>query len=121
MTQRFTSVDEYVTTFPADVQQVLQTIRRTIKRLLPDSGETISYQIPTVTLDGRRIISFSAWKQHIGMYPVPDGDAALAADMAPYRTKKSTLQFPYRKPIPYELIGRVVAASAGPRRTGGGA
>jgi uncharacterized protein YdhG (YjbR/CyaY superfamily) len=114
---KFASVDEYIASFPPDVQQVLQEVRRTIREVVPDAGEKISYQIPTITLDGKALLYFSGWKEHIALYPIPPLDDALAADIEPYRSGKGTLKFPLAKPIPYNLITRLtqafVAARAG--------
>jgi uncharacterized protein YdhG (YjbR/CyaY superfamily) len=107
---KFASVDEYIGSFPPDVQQVLQEVRRTIREVVPDAGEKISYQIPTITLDGKALMYFSAWKEHISLYPLPPLDDALAADTEPYRSGKGTLKFPLDKPIPYNLITRLTQA-----------
>ena len=70
--------------------------------------EKITYQIPTITLDGRTLLYFAGWKHHISLYPVPPGDQAFERDLQRYRSVKSTLKFPLSEPIPYELIERVV-------------
>lgn len=109
MAAKFATVDEYVAAQPDDVQQILNEIRRTIRGVVPDYGERISYQMPTATQAGHDVVYFAAWKRHIGMYPVPEGDASLEQDLAPYRAVTSTVRFPYTGPIPYGLIGRMVA------------
>ena len=107
---KFASVDEYIASFPPDVRDVLQEVRRTIHEVVPDAGEKISYQIPTITLDGKALMYFSGWKSHIAVYPIPPLDDALAADIAPYRSGQGTLKFPLTKPIPYPLITRLTQA-----------
>jgi uncharacterized protein YdhG (YjbR/CyaY superfamily) len=104
------SVDEYIASFPADVQAVLEEVRRTIHIVVPGAGEKISYQIPTITLDGKALIYFSGWKEHISVYPIPPVDDALAAAIEPYRSGKGTLKFPLKDPIPYDLITRLTEA-----------
>ena len=104
------SVDEYIASFPVDVQAVLQDVRRTIHAAVPGAGEKISYQIPTITLDGKSLLYFSGWKEHISLYPIPPVDDALAADIEPYRAGKGTLKFPLKDPIPYDLITRLTQA-----------
>lgn len=106
----FASVDEYIESFPADVRGVLEEVRRTIHAVVPAAGEKISYQIPTITLDGKSLMYFSGWKEHISVYPIPPLDAALAADIEPYRSGKGTLKFPLSQPIPYDLIIRLTQA-----------
>jgi uncharacterized protein YdhG (YjbR/CyaY superfamily) len=109
MTRKFATVDEYISSFPEDVQQVLQQVRRTLREAAPPAAEeTISYQIPTLALDGRYLIHFAAWKDHVAVYPAPVGDEAFEQEIAPYRAARSTARFPYRKPIPYDLIRRLV-------------
>ena len=76
----------------------------------------ISYGIPTITLDDKYVVYFAGWAHHISVYPAPDGDQSLSAEIAPYRAAKGTLKFPLGKPVPYELIGKVAAALARERR-----
>ena len=113
----FLDVDDYIATFPTDVQQVLSEIRRTIHAAVPGSVEKISYDIPTMTLDGKRYVHFAGWAKHVSLYPVPELEEteagyALATKLEPYLAGKGTLKFPLNKPIPYDLIGRVAAALA---------
>lgn len=115
MAAKFQTVDDYVAAQPDDIQLVLEEIRRTIRDVVPDAGERISYQMPTATTAGHDLVYFAAWKRHIGMYPVPEGDAKLDIDLAPYRAVASTVRFPYNRPIPYDLIARMVQALAAQR------
>lgn len=108
MTRRFTSVDEYIGSFPEDVRTILEEARRTIRNAVPQAEEGISYQIPTITLDGRHLVSFAAWKRHISLYPIPEGDEAFEREIEPYRAARSTVRFPLRQPIPYHLMERLV-------------
>jgi uncharacterized protein YdhG (YjbR/CyaY superfamily) len=98
------------------VRSVLEEVRRTIREVVPDGDETISYQIPTVKLDGKALIHFAAWKHHLSIYPVPAGDEAFARELAPYLAAKGTLKFSYDGPIPYPLIKRVAQALLAQRR-----
>ena len=100
------NVDEYIATFPSDVQTILQRVRRTIRRAAPDAEETISYRIPTFTLNGV-LVHFAAFRSHIGLYPPVRGDARLERAVARYAGEKGNLRFPLDQPIPYELIGRI--------------
>jgi uncharacterized protein YdhG (YjbR/CyaY superfamily) len=83
--------------------------------VLPEAGETISYGMPTVTVDGHYLIYYSGWKNHLGLYPVPALDEATEAEVAPYRSATSTLKFPYAKPIPYDLIEKLILLAAAER------
>jgi uncharacterized protein YdhG (YjbR/CyaY superfamily) len=104
----FNSIDEYIVTFPAEVQKILEEIRATIKAIAPDAKEKISNQIPCFELNGRNLIHFAGWNRHISMYPVPAGDEALEKKIGRYIAGKGTLKFPLDEPIPLELIGEIV-------------
>jgi uncharacterized protein YdhG (YjbR/CyaY superfamily) len=112
----FATVDEYIASYPEDVRTVLEEVRRTIRDVVPDGEEMISYQIPTVTVDSRYLVYFAAWKHHLSVYPIPRGDEALDRELAPYLASKGTLRFPYDRPIPYPLIKRVAQALLAQRR-----
>jgi uncharacterized protein YdhG (YjbR/CyaY superfamily) len=111
MAARFTTIDDYIDSFPEEVQDVLRQVRQTILAAAPaQAGQNISYGIPTITLDGRYLVYFAGWKHHVSVYPVPDGDASFEEVVAPYRAAKGTLRFPLREPIPYDVITRVTSA-----------
>lgn len=107
-----TTVDEYIRSFPDDVQEMLEEVRRTIHRAVPHGGEKISYRMPAVTLDGRYVVYFAAWKGHLSVYPVPTGDDAFDREIAPYKSGKGTARFPLGEPIPYGLIERLAGLLA---------
>ncbi|MDQ4039849.1 MAG: DUF1801 domain-containing protein [Actinomycetota bacterium] len=109
MAAKFATIDEYISALPDDVAAIVEEIRRVIRAAVPDAGERISYQMPTMTLDGGSLVHFAAWKHHIGLYPLPAADDALTQDLAPYNTGKGTARFPLDQPIPYDLIARVAA------------
>ena len=105
---RFKSIDEYIATFPKDVQKILEELRATIKAAAPDAEETISYNIPTFTLHGTYLIYFAGWKNHISMYPIPSGTKAFNKKVSQYVEGKGTLKFPLDKPLPLKLITKIV-------------
>ncbi len=102
------NIDEYIATFPKVVQEILEKIRLTIKNAAPDAEEKISYQIPTFTLNGSYLIYFAAYKEHIGLYPVSIGNAEFDKELSLYVAGKGTAKFPLDKPIPFDLIGKIV-------------
>ena len=102
------NIDEYIAGFPKDVQEKLEKIRTTIKKAAPKAEETISYQIPTFNLHGKYLIYFAAYKKHISLYPAPIGIEEFKEDLSPYESGKGTLQFPLDKPIPFNLIRKIV-------------
>ena len=108
MSDMFETVDEYIESFPDEVQLILEELRSTIRNSAPEAVEVISYKIPTFKLGGKPLIYFAAWKNHIGIYPVPSTYEALDRELAPYRSGADTLRFPLRDPIPLGLIEKVV-------------
>ena len=101
------TIDEYITGFPHDVQEILDKIRMTIRKAAPDAEETIKYQIPTFTLKGN-LLSFAAYKKHIGFYPAPAGNEKFRQALSVYRAGKSSVRFPIDQPIPFDLISQMV-------------
>ncbi len=106
------NIDDYISTFPPDVQSRLEQVRRAMHRAVPAAGEAISYRIPTLTLDDRSLVYFAGWKDHLSVYPVPAGDEAFQEEVARYHTGKGTLHFPYQDPIPYDLIEQLAGLLA---------
>jgi uncharacterized protein YdhG (YjbR/CyaY superfamily) len=101
------TIDAYIAGFPEDVQAILQQVRRTIHEAAPEATEAISYQMPTFKLHGN-LVHFGAFKNHIGFYPVPSGMAAFEEELAAYKQGKGSVQFPLNKPMPLDLIRRIV-------------
>jgi len=103
----FNSIDEYIATFPAEIQKILEELRATIKSAAPDAEEKISYQMPTFALKGN-LVHFAAYKNHIGFYPAPRGIEEFKQELSIYEGAKGTVRFPIDKPLPLELISRIV-------------
>lgn len=104
-------VTAYLDRLPAAPREVVDKVRGTVLQVIPEATESISYDIPTFWIDGRRIVHVAGWAKHVSLYPVPP-DEALTAELAPYLSGKGTLKFPLSAPVPYELIARVVRALA---------
>ena len=103
----FASIDDYIATFPADVQKKLEELRAAIRAAAPTAEEKISYQMPTFALKGN-LVHFAAWKTHIGFYPAPSGIAAFQNELAKYANSKGAVQFPLEQPLPLKLISKIV-------------
>jgi len=101
------SIDEYISKFAPEVQEILKTLRKVIKEAAPEAEEKISYQMPTFALHGN-LVHFAAHKNHIGFYPAPSGINAFKDELSEYKGAKGSVQFPLDKPLPYELIIRIV-------------
>lgn len=104
----FSSIDEYIASFPEATQKILAELRAIIRAAAPDAKEKISYQIPTFELNGRNLVHFAAWKKHIGIYPIPAGSEAFEKELSQYTDGKGTLKFPLDKPLPLKLIREIV-------------
>lgn len=104
----FVSIDEYIASFPEEIQKVMEKLRRTIIAAAPEAGEKISYNMPTFTMNGKYLVYFAGWKDHIAFYGAPRGNSNFKEDLSPYETGKGTLRFGYDKPIPLDLITKIV-------------
>ncbi len=102
-----TTIDEYIAAAPFEVRLILEKIRRIVRGAAPGAQELISYRMPAFRLHGI-LVYFAAFKNHIGLYPPVSGDADLEKALRPYAGPKGNLKFPLDRPIPYDLIKRVV-------------
>lgn len=102
------SIDEYIQESPPETRETLEELRALIKAAAPDATETISYAIPTFDLDGRHLVHFAAFKRHTGFYPIPSAIEAFQEELKPYESGKGSARFPLGKPLPVELIRRIV-------------
>jgi uncharacterized protein YdhG (YjbR/CyaY superfamily) len=103
----FATINEYISEFPEEIRSKLEQIRETIQQAAPEAKEAIRYGMPTFVLNGN-LVHFAAYKNHIGFYPAPSGIDAYIDELAVYRTGKGTIQFPIDKPIPFNLVKKVV-------------
>lgn len=101
------NVDEYIASFPTNVQQILRELRTAIKMAAPEAEEKISYQMPTFALYGN-LVHFAAYKNHIGFYPTPSAIEAFKSELTSYKSAKGSVQFPIDESLPLELISRIV-------------
>ncbi|MFM2357350.1 MAG: hypothetical protein RJA61_87 [Candidatus Parcubacteria bacterium] len=107
-TSAITTIDEYIALFSKEVQSILNKVRNTIQKSAPLAEETIKYGIPTFVLNKKNLVHFGAFEKHIGFYPAPSGITHFKKELAVYETAKGSVQFPFSKPIPYDLIGTIV-------------
>ena len=97
------TIDDYIASFPAEVQEILEKIRSTIRKAAPDAEETINYGIPTFTLNGN-LVHFAGFKNHVGFYPTPSGIEKFKEELSAYEGAKGSVQFPLDKRMPFGLI-----------------
>ena len=102
------TIDDYIAGFPPETQQVLQEVRSIVRAAAPGATETISYAMPTFDLNGRHLVHFAGYPKHIGFYPIPSGIEAFKEELAPYNQGRGSVQFPLDKPMPMDLIRRIV-------------
>lgn len=103
----FKTIDEYISKFSTEVQGILEELRKVIKDAAPEATETISYQMPAFAFHGI-LVYFAACKSHIGFYPTPSGINAFKEELAEYKFTKGSIHFPMNKPLPHELIRKIV-------------
>jgi uncharacterized protein YdhG (YjbR/CyaY superfamily) len=102
-----TTIDEYIAGYPSEVQKILQELRAFIRSIVPQAGEKMGYGIPTFTLHGN-LVHFGGFKRHIGFFPGSEAVEKFQDELEEYVTSKGTIQFPLDKPLPYDLIRRLV-------------
>jgi len=104
---KFETVDEYLSAFPKNTRDILKKLRQTIKQAAPQAKEVISYNMPAFKLNGM-LVYYAAYKEHIGFYPTPSGIEAFKKELSGYVGAKGSVQFPINKPMPFDLISKIV-------------
>ncbi len=104
----FKNIDEYFAGFPEKVQNMLQKIRKLIIETVPAATETIAYGMPAYKLNKKPLVYFAGYNKHIGFYATPTGHLEFAKELSIYKQGKGSVQFPLDKPIPYDLIKRIL-------------
>ena len=102
------SVTEYISQFPPAIQKKLKTLRSLIVSLAKGCTETMSYRMPAYKLNGKPLVYFGAWKDHIGFYPTPSGTERFEKELSQDKTSKGAVQFPHSEAIPLNLIRKIV-------------
>ena len=102
-----TTIDEYIAGFPKNVRDILEELRRVIRKEAPQAEEAIRYGIPTFRLHGN-LVHFAAFTHHIGFYPTPSAISAFSRELSAYEQAKGTVRFPIDKPLPYDLVRKIV-------------
>lgn len=100
-------INEYIASFPPQVQKLLEQVRTTIQKAAPQAQEAISYAMPTFKLNGN-LVHFAAFTNHIGFYALPSGNEAFQKELSKYKTGKGSIQFPINEPLPLDLITKIV-------------
>lgn len=108
MKQGFKNVDEYIKMFPDDVRKKLELIRRIIKENAPDAIEGIAYSMPAYKTNKKPLVYFASFPKHIGFYATPTAHEKFKKEMQLYKHGKGSVQFPIDKPLPRDLIARMV-------------
>jgi uncharacterized protein YdhG (YjbR/CyaY superfamily) len=101
------TVDEYLATFPKNIRDILEGLRKAIKKSAPEAEEVISYQMPAFKLKGI-LLYYAAWKEHIGFYPTSSATVTFKKELSAYEVSKGTVRFPIDQPLPIDLITKIV-------------
>jgi uncharacterized protein YdhG (YjbR/CyaY superfamily) len=107
-TAKVNDIDKYIAGFPKDTQKFLEQLRATIKKAAPGAEEVVSYQMPAYKYHGM-LVYFAGYENHIGFYPTPSGIEAFKKELSVFKGAKGSVQFPLDKPLPLELISKIVA------------
>jgi uncharacterized protein YdhG (YjbR/CyaY superfamily) len=108
LSKQATNIDEFIASYPAATQKLLKQLRATIHKAHKGFEEAMAYGIPTFRLSKRNVVHFSGYEKHIGLYPGAAGIEKFLPELKGYNTSKGTVQFPIDKPLPTELISRMV-------------
>lgn len=108
MNQNFNTVGEYISTFPYEIQQILNKIRKIVLENAPEATEHIAYGMPAYKIKGKPLVYFGGFKKHIGFFATPTGHKKFADELSKYKSGKGSVQFPFDEPMPYNLIARIV-------------
>lgn len=108
MKQKITTVNNYIQSFPENIQQILTTIRNIVKKNAPNAAESIAYGMPAYKTNNKPLVYFAAFSKHIGFYATPTGHEAFKTKLAIYKQGKGSVQFPIDQPMPYKLIAEIV-------------
>ncbi len=106
--EKITRVDDYIAGFPDHVRERLELMRELILREAPGATEEMSYGMPGYKLNKKPLVYFAGYEKHIGFYATPVGHSEFAEEFSNYKTGKGSVQFPLNKPLPEDLIVRVV-------------
>lgn len=101
-------IEEYIASLPPDVQLTLSKLHTIVTKSVPNAVEYIGYGMPGYKLNGKPLLYFSAFKNHIGVYPTPSGVKVFATELTAYKTAKGSIQFPLDKPFPFDLFTNIV-------------
>ena len=107
MRDEVTTLDEYIASFPPDIQEKLQDIRAVIRKSVPDAEEAFRYGMPTFRLDGHNLVHFAAFKDHLSFFPTASGVETFREELSSYKLSKGTIRFPPDKPVPLDLVERI--------------
>ncbi len=111
------AVDQYMASLDGEAAVIAEQVRQAIHRAAPGIDESVRYTMPCFSLDGQYLVYLGAWKKHVGLYPIPEFDGDLERDVAAYRAATDTVRLPYTRPIPYDLVERIVVALVDRTRT----
>ena len=105
--KKYKDIDDYIADFPNDVQKLLREMRKVVLEAAPYAEESLFYNAPAFKHNGEILVQFAAFKKHIGFYPMESGINEFKKELSEYHIAKSTVRFPFDKPIPYNLVRKI--------------
>lgn len=109
MNESHADVDAYINQFTGETRDRLHKLRELVRREVPDAVESISYGLVAYKRNGKPLVYFGGFANHVGLYATPNGHEAFKAEFAPYKQGRGSVQFPHDKPVPFDLVSKVVA------------
>lgn len=104
----YKNIDEYINSFPKNIQEKLQTIRKMANEIVANGEEAIKYGMPTIRVNGKNLVHFAAFKNHIGLYPTPSAITKFEKELLKYKASKGAIQFPINEDLPIKLINKII-------------
>ena len=102
-----TSIEDYIVAAPVDTQKKLLQLHSCIRKAAPGAAESLKWRMPAYSYQ-KILVTFAVFKHHIGFYPMASAIKAFSKDLANYKTAEGSVQFPLDKPLPLQLITKIV-------------
>ncbi len=106
--KKLDSIDQYIASFSGNTEAVLKQMRSLINKIAPSASESISYGMPAFKVNGKPLIYFAGYKNHIGLYALPKTHKTFSLQIAKYKQGKGSVQFPLNQPMPMQLINKMI-------------
>jgi uncharacterized protein YdhG (YjbR/CyaY superfamily) len=117
---RAATVDDYLAALPEERRGPMEQLRATVRAAAPEAAEVITYNMPGLRLAGRFLVSYDAFARHYSLFPASEGvRVAIGEELAPHLAGRGTIRFPADRPLPLDLVRRIVEARVAEVAAGG--